>query len=92
MRAVKTNAFIWAALVVIIGLDERLALWAAIIGFLLAVVPLFLAPKLVPARNHENGHHADTLYRLSHPGQAPMPTNPLPGDNDRPSYTQGGWS
>jgi len=89
MRAVKTNAFVWAILVIVIGLDEKLALPAAIIGLALAVVPLLFAPRVVPARD-ENGHHDGRTYRLLHPGQAPFPSNPKPGDN--PSYTPGGWS
>lgn len=90
MRAVKTNAFIWAAVVVVIGLNEHLALPAAIIGFLLAIVPALFAPKVVPVQNHEHGHHAGTLYKLAHPGQPTMPRNPLPGD--RPGYTNGSGS
>jgi hypothetical protein len=78
MRAVKTNAFLWAAMVVIIGLDERLAFPAAIVGLLLAVVPMIFAPKLVPTQNHEQGHHAGTLYRLAHPGQPVAPAMPQP--------------
>lgn len=88
MRAVKTNAFLWAAVVVIIGLDEKLALPAAIIGLLLAVVPAVFAPRVVPSRD-ENGHHDGRTYKLLHPGQAPFPSNPKPGDN--PSYTPGSW-
>lgn len=88
MRAVRTNAFIWAAVVVVIGLNEHLAIYAAIVGFLLAVVPILFAPKLVPAQNHENGHHAGTLYKLEHSGQPRVPENPRPGDG---SYTQGSW-
>ena len=83
MRAVKTNAFIWAAVIVVIGLNEHLALPAAVVGFLLAIVPALTAPKVVPHSDHENGHHAGTLYRLEHPGQHPMPRNPVPGDTPR---------
>lgn len=87
MRAVKTNAFIWAAFVVIVGLDERLALPAAIAGLVLALVPMLFAPKLVPAQNHEHGHHAGTLYRLAHPGQPVPPPMPQPGAGS--SYING---
>jgi hypothetical protein len=92
MRAVKTNAFLWAAVVIVIGFHEQWALAAGIVGLVLAVIPMFTAPRLVPERQHEHGQHAGTLYRLAHPGQGQMPRNPLPGDETRPSYTQGGWS
>ena len=87
MRAVKTNAFIWAVVVIIIGLDQRLALPAAVIGLVLALFPMLFAPKLVPTANHEQGHHAGTLYRLAHPGQVAPPPMPQPGD--APSYRNG---
>jgi len=90
MRAVKTNAFLWAAVVVVIGLNEHLALWAAIAGFLLAVVPALFAPKIVPEKNHEHGHHAGTLYRLEQLGQPKVPEAPKP--DGLSSYTNGGWS
>jgi hypothetical protein len=89
MRAVKTNAFIWAAVVVIIGLDERLAFPAAIIGLILALFPMLFAPKLVPVKN-EHGHHDGTLYRTQHPGQPDVPVNPQPGNT--PSYRNGSGS
>lgn len=91
MRAVKANAFVWAALVVIIGLDERLAFVAAIIGLALAVFPLFFAPRLEPTGEKDPHHHTE-LYRALHPGQGRMPTNPQPGDEAKPSYTPGSWS
>lgn len=76
MRAVKTNAFLWAALVVVVGFNEHLALWAGVIGLLLAIVPALTAPRLEPVANHENGAHAGTLYRLNHPANPNPPQNP----------------
>lgn len=86
---VKTNAFLWAAVVVIIGLDDHLALPAAIVGLVLALAPALFAPRAVPVRD-EHGHHDGRTYKLLHPGQTPFPVNPKPGDN--PSYTPGSWS
>jgi len=80
MRAVKTNAFVWTMLVIVIGFEPHLALAAAITGFALAVLPLAFAPKLAPVSNHEHGHHDGTTYKLVRPGQVPFPVNPLPGD------------
>ena len=89
MRAVKTNAFLWAALVVVIGFHEEWALWAGITGLLLAVFPMIFAPRLVPEKN-EHGHHDGTLYRAVHPGQPSVPVNPRP--NDGRSYIDGSGS
>jgi hypothetical protein len=89
VRAVKTNAFVWAAVVVIAGLHEAWALYAAIVGLLLAVVPMLFAPKLVPVQN-EHGHHDGTLYRAQHPGQGAVPINPRPSGG--PSYRNGSGS
>lgn len=80
MRAVRSRSFILAAVAVVAGLDEHLAFWAAVIGLLLSLVPMFTAPKLVPARNHEHGPHAGTLYQLTGPGQPRVPKNPTPDD------------
>lgn len=85
MRAVKTNAFLWAAVVVVIGFFEQYAIYAGIVGLLLAVLPMIFAPKLVPVTN-EHGHHDGTLYRAQHPGQPSVPVNPRP---TTPGYING---
>jgi hypothetical protein len=89
MRAVKTNAFLWAAVVVVIGFHEAWALYAGIIGLLLAVIPMIFAPKLVPVKN-EHGHHDGILYRAQHPGQPSVPVNPRPSGG--PGYINGSGS
>ncbi len=82
MRAVKTNSFIWAAVIIVIGFDPRVAIYAAILGLLFSVaIPIVFSPKVVPARNHEQGHHAGTLYKLEHRMQPRVPVNQQPGDN-----------
>lgn len=80
MRAVKSRSFLLAAVAVVAGLDEHLALAAAVIGLLLSLIPALLAPKLVPVENYEHGHHAGTHYHLVHPGQPVVPKNPTPED------------
>jgi len=94
VRAVKTNAFVWAILVIVIGLDEKLALPAAIIGLVLALMPLLFAPRLHPVHD-QHGNHDGVTYRTAvrskrHPIRAPFPSNPTPGGNG--SYTSGSWS
>jgi len=85
MRAVKTNAFLWTIVVVVIGFWEQYAIYAGIAGLLLAVIPMLFAPKLVPVKN-EHGHHDGMLYRAQHPGQPSVPVNPTP---DRRGYVNG---
>jgi hypothetical protein len=80
MRAVKSSSFLLAGVAVAAGLNEAWALPAAIVGLLLSLVPMFTAPKLVPVREHENGTHAGTHYRLHGPFQPQHPKNPTPED------------
>ena len=84
MRAVKTNALLWAAVIVVIGLNEHMAIYAAVIGFLLAVIPALFAPRLVPVPPSPDQHQPEhrpheVLYRM-HRGSSPAPpVNPRPG-------------
>lgn len=80
MRAVKPGSFILAAVAVAAGLNEEWALPAAIVGFLLSLVPLITAPTLVPVKDHENGIHSGTSYRLHSRLTPKHPVNPTPGD------------
>jgi hypothetical protein len=86
MRAVKTNAFLWAAVVIVIGFYEKYAIYAGIVGLLLAVIPMIFAPKLVPLKN-EHGHHDGMTYLAQHPGQGTVPINPRPSGGQ--SYVNG---
>ena len=85
MRAVKPGSFLLAAVAVAAGLHESWALPAAIVGFLLSLVPLFTAPKLVP--EHDGEVHAGTRYKLHSPLAPQLPKNPAP----EVSYRQGSW-
>jgi hypothetical protein len=87
MRAVKSRSFLLAAVAVVAGLNEAWALWAAIAGFLLSLVPLITAPRVVPVEDHQHGIHSGTKYRLHSPLAPQPPVNPTPSV----SYTQGSW-
>jgi hypothetical protein len=80
MRAVKPGSFILAAVAVAAGLNEAWALPAAVVGFLLSLVPMLTAPKLVPVKDHEHGIHAGTSYLLHSPLTPQHPKNPTPAD------------
>jgi len=80
MRAVRVRALLWAGMVAVAGLHEAWAFPAAILGFLLAVIPALFAPKLEEVHDH-GGHRA--LYRAKE--RAPrIPVNPTP---DRPHWS-----
>lgn len=78
MRAVRTNAFLWAAVAAIAALHEAWALPAAIVGFLLAVVPALFAPRLIPTDGNRKHQHAGTTYRLHSPLAPQPPDMPTP--------------
>ena len=87
MRAVKSSSFLLAAVAVAAGLNETWALPAAVVGFLLSLVPMFTAPRLVPENDGTPGTHAGTRYKLHGPLTPQPPSNPAPA----PAYRQGSW-
>jgi len=85
MRAVKSRSFLLAAVAVAAGLNESWALPAAIVGFLLSLIPMITAPRLVP--DHDGEVHAGTRYKLHSPLAPQPPKNPAP----EVSYRPGSW-